>query len=62
MDYQDSGNVLKLIANIAVNGFDVSMSESERCAVHPEVQLCGKIDIYDLDLLIRHSYGIKGGE
>lgn len=62
MDYQDSGNVLKLIANLAINGFDIYVGQSEKCEIHPDVNLFGRIDIYELDALVRHAYGIQGGE
>ena len=62
MDYQDDSKAMKLIVNLALNGFDVSIGQSEKFTFHPEVHLRGSIDVYDLDLLVRHAYGIEGGE
>ena len=62
MEHRDNYNALKLLASLAVNGIDVNLKESEKCATIPEVYLCGSIDLHQLDMLVRYTYGILGGE
>ena len=62
MEHRDNYNALKLLASLAVNGIDVTLKESEKCSTSPEVYLCGSIDLHELDILVRYTYGILGGE
>lgn len=62
MERNDDCIALKLLANLSVNGIESTIKQSEKCPTSPEVYLCGSIDLHELDILVRYTYGILGGE